>query len=171
MSRLIMICFALLALTNVAMSQTVVPKGTTVKTGFTGNIYGSVYINIDTDGYDDGWRLRIINNFDAEICSGDGKTHTCTNLAGGAFAELIAPNKLCSEVELKFSNKGNQRFTTPSEGVFCTEQAVQDAYFRYKTGECAEHIFSIPKGSFGHIVESKYVCTNDPQFPNYGGNP
>ena len=161
-----MICAALMALASAASAQILLQKGEIIREGFTGNIYGSVYINIDDNGHDDGWRLRIVNNFNNTICSSadENQRWTCTNLGGGAFAELTAPDKVCSKAELKFSSRKILQYETRSEGAYCTEEDVQDAYFRYKTGECAEHIFSIPKGSFGHVVEAKYVCTNDPNF-------
>ena len=96
---------ALLMGAGMAMADTVLSPGATEKVQFSGNIYGNVYINIEQSAYDAGWRLRILNTWDVPQCSGDGVTYTCTNLGGNLFAEITAPGTLCSEAELKFSNR------------------------------------------------------------------
>ena len=161
-----------------AWAQSIVAQGSVTKVEFNGLAHTSVYINIDQDAYDAGYRLRIVNRWNAPQCDGDGRTNTCTNLAGKLFAELTAPNVICAEAEIKFSNRGNPRFITGVEGNFyCTPDDIVDAYWYGRVGQCGPDAVTVTtsplvqsthdpdhqtgyEGAKYSPPEAKHVCTN-----------
>ena len=103
-----------------------------------------------------GWRVKRVN-----LCSQGGPAWiVCFGVSGPVAFQIIAPNKpgIVGEIEFTHSPSPDKKFITG----FATARHVQDAYFRYQTGWCHPDLFSVPKSSPGHVVEAKYVCTNDP---------
>ena len=160
---IVLIVVALLTCAKVASAATVLSPGAKEKVQFSGNIYGNVYISIEQEAYEAGWRLRILNKWDATQCSGNGVTYTCANLGGDLFAEITAPIKPCSkanarEAELKFSNRPNSHFVVEVESNFyCTADEIIKAYWYNEVGECAADAYTVSNDRYTP-PEAKHVC-------------
>ena len=85
----------------------------------------------------------------------------CVNYSGPVAFQAQTPEKAGVEGILTISTQPNKLYLTVD---YMTEGEVQNAYWYYDTGLCNPALFSVAKGSPGHIVEAKYVCTNDPNY-------
>ena len=103
-----------------------------------------------------GWSLVYGGRCDNTISK--FKSIRCHGVSGIVGFQIIAPNTPGVEGEVEISGQASKKYIT---GIF-TEREVQNAYYRYQTAPCHPDLFSVPKGSPGHVVEAKYVCTNDP---------
>ena len=129
-----------------------------VKAGktFTGYVHstGGAIIRFTHNSLTRGWVLLgsptcNFNNFGTAI--------VCVGYSGPVALEIQAPVNGGVEGELQ----GGKLYLTVD---YMTEGEVQSAYWYYDAGFCNPNLFSVPKGSPGHIVEAKYVCTNDPNY-------
>jgi len=112
-----------------------------------------------TESWNRGWNLVSAPTSQCTFNIRDfGNTILCFNYTGPVVFEAKSPAKAGVEGEIEVNGK---LYLTVD---YMTEREVHDAYYRYKTGFCNPDLFSVPKGSLGHIVEAKYVCTNDPDF-------
>lgn len=151
----------LLTLANVASAQYIdgkrcVSLGGSIPDAFTST--GNGRVTFAGPSYEAGWRVRQGHPDTCSTWPG-ASTVQCFNEPGTIPIVIFAPDK-SSEAELDVIGAENKRYLAG----FCTEEALQEGYFRYQTGLCLDFLFAVPKGDIGHIVEAKYVCTNDPNF-------
>lgn len=123
---------------------------------FTGYVHsnGGAIIRFTNKSLGSGWVLLgsptcNFNNFGTAI--------VCVGYSGPVALKIQAP--VNGGVEGKLDN-GKLYLTVD----YMTEGEVQYAYYKYDTGFCNPSLFSVAKGSPGHVVEAKYVCTNHPDF-------
>ena len=120
---------------------------------------GSPLTSIQVVGKSDilGWNLVYGGRCENQISR--SKSIRCYGVSGTVAFGIIAPNTPGVEGEVNINVQANKKYITG----FFTEQEVKNAYYRYQTAPCHPNLFSVPKGDRGHIVEAKYVCTNDPK--------